>query len=727
MKRIILKTLTLGIFITGCMNTTSKTSRYIKDTSNNEQEFAVEHSSKFCYPKISKTNKSYLGFKTLNVLGTLVTTYLLSSLFPSQVNSLEIDTINNFNYDFINSNILYNKHKSRNLLADHEEVFLKKYFIDTPIFDLFINSYPNINLDSCCSFLFEDLYTDLTIFNDSSLAVSESRNIILPGPTEGLNISPSYIMKMTKNGIKEWAKYIYLEERDEFIQIKRNVKTSNEDIVIAGDSSEGIVLGKIKSSNGAIVWLKEITGDINYKTQDLINTNDGKFAFLGFNGSLSLISKFNVNGDIEWSTQHISTLDDFFIEQIVPRTLIQLTDDCYITGGSPLSGFFSKYYENGTYAYTKEISIEGTDDTHTLIKIFPTDSLPQLVALRDAKFALTGTSDYFFNEGLGTLNPFVTLLDSSGEVEWFKILNISSNNTDFAIFPFSIALTKAPNNEFILSMTNVDFPFFTKRRRRIMSSEFLQDSKQYFQKKSNNRRKLLVSGTQIFAITNLNTIDFASYIKFNTTCDIIFSKFIPKEKKITQLLALATTSDSDTVMFGFNSSFNERFLLKADPNGEIGECVEDYFLESIYLNASTENIEIFLNDTELITENITAGAYPLNISCTLDPCVPTSSPTNFPTEDPADFPTYSPSDRPTIISTNLATTENPIELPTITTPQPTRSEEPTIQSDKGESGTTGNEFSEIGLGIVIGLSVILLIFIILCIIYCIPYIKNPVI
>ncbi len=736
MKKIILKILTLGVFIVSCINTTSKTPRYIKNDTKKGQELEVDHSAKLFTSQKYKTNKSQLRFKPLSVLGTLLTTYLLGSIFVDPVNSLELDEEKNFNDDYKN-NIIYNKHKSRNLLADHEEVFLKKYSIDTPIFDLLIDTYPYEK--------YREFYSDITVCNDSSIVVSESRSIFNfeEEDFEGLSaFSISYIKKLNRNGTINWAKYLFQEESSSIIQIKRTVKVNSEDedIIFAGDSSEGIVLGRMKSSNGNIVWLKEITGittieeDIAYKAEDLINTNDGKFALLGFVdsdfvnqlrrrlapapiGPYSFLSKFDGNGDIEWSTQSMPMSHHYDMD--LPKNLIQLTDGCYITGGTREDVCFSKYYENGTHAYTKEIFINGTEVLrYSFLNNIVFDTFQRLVALRDSKFALIGTSDYLRSD-FTSPQPFITLINSNGEIDWFKIFNISSNKTEFKLTPNSMAITKNYNNEIILGMNNMEANNIIIKRRRMGSSK-LSIEKKINYNPVNERRRL---NDHI-----LNTLDqgITTYMKINTDCDILFSKVIPEEKSLTHLVSLDTTRDSHILMFGFNNSFDQRFLLKTDPEGEINECSEDYFLEPIYLNASTENVEVDVNSTELIAENISADVYPLNISCTFDPCTPTSSPTNLPTEEPTDFPTHFPSERPTTQPTNLITTEEAIELPTIA-PQPTQSEEPTIQSDREESGTTDDGFSEIGLGVLVGLSAIVLIFIVLCIIYCIPYIKNPIV
>ncbi len=701
MKNIAFKIYILCILCCNCTNKFNDTAKFINNVKPNKVEptALIEHKKS----KVGGIGTNWSNFSTLKTLGSLFSTYFISNILPTSVKGEEFNFYSNEN--IVNDKTQYNNFNSRSLLDANVKVFCKNYSIDAPpLFELVINSFPASESSS---------YTDLTILNDRSIGVVEGRlNPIL---------SPSFIGKLDKEGRFQWAEYLYNLEKSEFITIKRIVTASNQDFIFLGDSSYGIVYGRMNSDDGSLVWLNEITGIIQienfgYSAEDLINTNDDKFALLGFLNSgllnrrrlvsinpYSFLSKFDGNGTIIWSTEYLSNAWSVR----TPRKLIQLSNGCYVTGGARDEAKFSKFDENGQYLFTKEINLNGVDVFRSYTSFNRFETQPRMVALDDSTFAMVGVTDYL-GYPARPAQPYVTLLDSDCNVTWFKVLNFTIDNSSTSIFggmtPLAMAVSKTPSSDILLAMTLRE-AFFTPTQRRRMA-----------------------------VLPSLDERNFVSYTKINSDCDIIFSKIIPFEKNISILASLESGSDYGIVMLGFNEDFDTRYLLKANPLGWLDQCVDDNFFDLIYLNASTEETQLGWDPIELIVENISTSIFDIDISDYSDRCSPTDSPTNSPTRFPGfietDSPTNVPTPEPTPLPTDIPSfsqTDSPTtttiiqtEAPAINTSIPTLAPqtEPTVQSDT--EGAEDDGISELGIGLLIGLGVIVLIFIILCLMYCIP-------
>ncbi len=134
-----------------------------------KQSYILEKESDKNYGQIIPKN---LNISTLKTIGSLFSTYLLANFFPITSEGALLSP----DYKLLRSN------NDRHLLEIIEsEAFYRNFTIETLLFKNFVNEFPVLELeDEKEEYIHFEFSADLTVLNDSSMGICESRTIESP-------------------------------------------------------------------------------------------------------------------------------------------------------------------------------------------------------------------------------------------------------------------------------------------------------------------------------------------------------------------------------------------------------------------------------------------------------------------------------------------------------------------------------------------------------------------
>jgi len=204
------------------------------------------------------------------------------------------------------------------------------------------------------------------------------------------------------------------------------------------DDNGLLITANNASASGIVSSIKTFGGSKNDSAQEIVSTNDGGYAVLGFTQSTGgditdkqnesydfWVLKFNENNDIEWNKTYGGTQDD------KGRDIIQTQDGGYAILGSSFSNnedvsdnngqndyWLAKLDASGNISWQKSFGYQGLDYG---ISVIQTNDLGYLV---------TGVLDVTASDGEGNTSKtsnkhaggdyWALKLDATGTIEWSK-------------------------------------------------------------------------------------------------------------------------------------------------------------------------------------------------------------------------------------------------------------------------------------------------------------------
>lgn len=224
---------------------------------------------------------------------------------------------------------------------------------------------------------------------------------------------------------------------------KKIIQTQDGGYIVGGEtySLNGDIIGNhggsdywmIKiSSTGTLEWQKTFGGSNYEHADDLIQTSDGGYIFLGSsssnNGNVSLnygyddiwVVKLSVDGTIEWQKNYGGTDPDF------GHTIKQTNDNGYIIAGTTYSNNIDVTENNGaTDCWILKLNSLGVLEWQNNFGGTNQESARDIIQISDGSYLVTGSTnssngDVTGQHGAG--DAWVLKLNSIGILEWQKTL-----------------------------------------------------------------------------------------------------------------------------------------------------------------------------------------------------------------------------------------------------------------------------------------------------------------
>lgn len=378
-----------------------------------------------------------------------------------------------------------------------------------------------------------------------------------------------------------------------------NVKSYNKDSAICFERLP------VDDSNN-ICWNKTVGGAMEDRAYDVIETNDGGYAFAGeyieYNESdpismtwgirEMILVKADENGNISWSNTYNK---EYGLSSAY--TLIQCKDNGYaLTGYVTINVhdeiFFVKTYENGTLEWNR---IHGWRDEERIYSIIQTD---------DDGFLITGFTDSFHYIGDSVL---IMKLDAEGNEEW----HVTYGGTSTYEFEITYGMVEVEDG-FILSgytSTYGSYPGELGKEDvwlfKINKTGQMQWNKTYGYDGIDRAFSLIqtIEGDFVLAgFTSTNNLEMSEdiYVIKTDRNGILKWETIIKGKASDRAYSVIENEDKELILTGYTDSGcsvnnREGILVKLDKNGEViwNYCIggnRDDEFNSIILDSNNDYV-----------------------------------------------------------------------------------------------------------------------------------------
>jgi len=356
------------------------------------------------------------------------------------------------------------------------------------------------------------------------LAIDSDGNSYAVGDTEstGAGAQDILFIKYDPNGTVLWQRTLGGSTQD--FGYGAAVDSLGNPYLLARTNSTGagdydFLLAKYNSS-GNIQWQRTLGGSGREYAIDLaIDSSDNLYA-LGYTESIGagradfLVAKYDSDGSLIW--QRIIGGTEFDIPEGIG---IDSSDNVYLAGATGSSGqgsndiFLVKYNSSGTVQWQRTLGLSGNENALDV----SVDSLGNPVVVGQT-----------FSIGAGGRDTFIAKYNSSGTVQWQRVLG--GTGTEYA---FSVD-TDSSNNIYILGWTDSS----GAGGRDFLISKYDPSGTIQWQRTLGTTRNDEGYAIKIDQSDNILILGYANYVAGAIGADLVFSAKLPNDGSLTGTYSL---------------------------------------------------------------------------------------------------------------------------------------------------------------------------------------------
>ncbi|MFA6336440.1 MAG: hypothetical protein WCX23_00500 [Candidatus Paceibacterota bacterium] len=309
-----------------------------------------------------------------------------------------------------------------------------------------------------------------------------------------------------------------------------------------------------------ITWIKTFGGSGNDVSRSIRQTSDGGYVLAGYTNSSGaggydfLVIKIDSSGNVSWSKTFGGPGSDSI-------RFAQQTSD----GGYVLAGETSSYGAGGSDSFIIKLDSSGNVSWSKTFGGPGSDGIFSAQQTSDGGYVLTGITDSYGVGGYGINNIFITKLDSSGNVSWSKIIEISG-------IDFAYSAQQTSDGGYVLAGKSAFDGFLVIKldsSGNVSWSKFFNgDGMTYSIRQTSDGGYVLAGYTDDYGAGDSDLI----VIKLDSSGNVSWSKIIggPGSDNV---FSAQQTSDGGYVLAGETSSYgaggSDSFIIKLDSSGNV--------------------------------------------------------------------------------------------------------------------------------------------------------------